>query len=152
AQDLLDRAFSETYGLTVRGVVGPEHRAINSYRWSVRTLLPKFMQVQVLINRRRFPQEADDEARRKYLENVAQADYSSMPGSSYREPRFSTHSLALVVRIVPKVGTLKILSLKVPSPATGNLYFYSMNSAVGRMRELTGRMRRNPSEDLVLPN
>src|SRR5262249_14690272 len=41
SQDLLDRAFHETYGLTVRSVVGPEHRAIKSYRFSVRKLLPK---------------------------------------------------------------------------------------------------------------
>jgi Zinc dependent phospholipase C len=152
AQDLLDRAFHETYGLTVRNVLGPEHRAIDSYRWSVRRLLPKFMQVQVLNNRKRFPQEKDDDVRREYLENVAQADYASLPGSAYREPRFSTRALALVVRIVPKVGKLKILSLRAPSPETGDLYFYSVNTTVERLRELTGRLRENPSEDLELPN
>jgi len=152
AQDLLDRIFTETYALTVRDVLGPEHRAIRSYRWSVRTLIPKFMQVSVLINRRRFPQEKDDEVRREYLENVAQADYASLPGSSYRPPRFSTHALALVVRMTPKVGTLKILSLRAPSPETSGLYFYSVNSAVDRLRELTGRVRQNPLADLELPN
>jgi hypothetical protein len=152
AQDLLDRAFHETYGLTVRSVIGPERPAINSYRFAVRRLLPKFMQVQVLIKRKRFPQEKDDDARREYLENVAKAEYASMPGSAYRDPRLSTHALALVVRIVPKVGTLKILSLKPPSPETGDLYFYSVNTAVGRMRELTGWLRQNPSDDLELAN
>ena len=57
-----------------------------------------------------------------------------------------------MVRIVPKVGTLKILSLKAPSPATVDLHFYSMNSAAGRLRESTGRLRQNPSEELALPN
>jgi Zinc dependent phospholipase C len=152
AQDLLDRAFNETYGLTVRSVLGPEHPAINSYRWSVRRLLPKFMQVQVLINRRRLSPEKDGDARREYLENVAQADYASLPGSAYREPGVGTHALALVVRIVPKVGTLKILSLRAPSPETGELYFYSVNTAVGRLRELTRRLRQSPFEDLGLPN
>src|SRR5215471_9978721 len=33
AQDLLDRAFRDTYGLTVRSVIGPERPAINSYRF-----------------------------------------------------------------------------------------------------------------------
>jgi hypothetical protein len=152
ALDLLDRAFSETYGLTMRDVVGPEHRALNSYRFAVRRLMPKFMQVTVLINRKRFPQEKDDDARREYLKNVAKADYAKVAGSAYREPRFTTHALALVVRIVPKVGTLKILSLKAPSPETGDLYFYSMNTSVGQMRALMGRLRENLIADLALPN
>jgi hypothetical protein len=152
AQDLVDRAFYETYGLNMHSVIGPERRAINGYRFSVRRLLPKFMQVQVLINRKRFPGEKDDDARREYLENVANAEYASMPGSAYREPGFGTHLLALFVRVVPKVGTLKILSLKAPSPETSDLYFSSVNTAVGRMRELTGRLRQNPSEDLALVN
>jgi hypothetical protein len=152
AQGLLDRAFQETYGLTVRDVLGPEHRALKSYRWSVRRLIPKFMQVQVLIKRRHFPQEKDNDARREYLKNVARADYAGLPGGSFREPRFSTHALALLVRIVPKVGTLKILSLRAPSPATSDLYFYSVNTSLGQLRKLTGQLRRNPSEDLALAN
>jgi hypothetical protein len=152
AQHLLDRTFTEAYGLTVRSVLGPEHRALRSYHWAVRRLLPKFMQVQVLIYRRRFPQEKDTGARREYLETVAQAEYASLPGSAYREPRFSTHVLALVVRTVPKVGKLKTLSLRAPSKETSDLYFSSMNTSVGQMRELIGLLRENPTEDLLFPN
>jgi hypothetical protein len=152
AQDLLDRTFTEMYGLTIQSVLGPERRAIRSYGWSVRRLIPKFMQVQVLINRRRFPNEKDDEVRRKYLETVAQAEYARLPVSSYLEPRFSTHALALLVRVVPKVGRLKILSLKAPSPETNDLYFASMNISVRRMRTLIARLRENPAADLALPN
>jgi hypothetical protein len=152
APDLLDRSFTEMYGLTVPSVVGPERRALRSYRWAVRRLIPKFMQVQVLINRKRFPQEKDNEARRKYLATVAHAEYASLPGSAYREPRFGTHALSLVARIAPKVGKLKILSLKAPSPETSDLYFASMNTSVARMRELVARLRENPAQDLALPN
>lgn len=152
AQDLLDRTFPEMYGLTVHNVLGPPPRAIRSYRWAVRRLIPKFMQVQVLINRERFPQEKDTEARRKYFETVAQADYANTPGSAYREPGFSTHALALVVRVIPKVGKLKILSLRAPSTETSDLYFTSMNTSVARMREWTARLREDSSGDLALPN
>jgi hypothetical protein len=136
----------------VESVVGPEQRAINSYRFAVRRLIPKFMQVQVLIHRRRFPQEKDDEARHQFLKKVAQAEYSNLPFNAYRTPGVGTHALALVVRVVPKVGTLRILSLKAPSSETSDLYFSSMNTSVGRLRELTRRLRQEPSEDLVLAN
>jgi hypothetical protein len=152
AQDLLERTFTEMYGLTVHSVLGSPPRAIRSYRWAVRRLIPKFMQVQVLINRERFPHEKDTEARRKYFETVKQAEYASVPGSAYREPRFSTHALALVVRVIPKVGKLKILSLRAPSPETSDLYFVSMNTSVARMRELTARLREDSSDDFALPN
>ena len=128
AQDLLDRTFTEMYALPMRSVLGPPPRAFRSYRWAVRRLIPKFMQVQVLINRERFPQEKDTEARRKYFETVKQAEYAKTPGSAYREPRFTTHALALLVRVTPKVGKLKILSLRAPSPETNDLYFVSMNT------------------------
>jgi hypothetical protein len=152
ALDLLDRTFTEIYGLTMHSVLGPPPRAIRTYGWAVRQLLPKFMQVQVLINRKRLPQEKNTEARRKYFETVAQAEYAKVPGSAYREPRFSTHTLAIVVRVIPKVGKLKILSLKAPSPETSDLYFVSMNTSVARMRELTAQMGGNSSEDFALPN
>ena len=152
ADDLLDRAFYETYGLTLRREIGHRQKAINSYRFGVCRLLPKFMQVQTVINRRRFPQEKDDDARREYLENLKQAKYVSIPRTRYEKPGFGTHVLALVVRIVPKVGKLKIFSLKAPSPETNSLYFHSMNTAVRRMRELTGELRENPSADIVLAN
>jgi hypothetical protein len=149
AQDLLSRTFTEMYGLTVNSVLGPRRRAIRSYRWAVRRLIPKFMQVQVVINPKRFPQEKDNEARRKYLETVAHAEYANLPGNAYREPRFSTFALALVVRAVPEVDKLKILSLRAPSTEASDLYFTSMNTSVARMRELTASLRENPSEDLV---
>src|SRR5262249_25138670 len=75
ARELLNRAFHETYGLRVRDVVGRERPALKSYRYSVRRLLPKFLEVEVLINHKRFSQEKDDDARREYLEKVAHTEY-----------------------------------------------------------------------------
>lgn len=152
AQNLLDRAFQETYGLTVHSVTGRELRAINIYRFSVRKLLPKFMQVQVFINRERLPHEKDDDARREYLENIRRARRTSISGNEYWVPGVGTHALALVVRIVPKVGKLRIFRLKAPSPETSDLYFHSVNTAVRRMRELIGQLRQNGPEDLALVN
>lgn len=151
-RDLLDRAFLETYGLTMPSVIGRERAAIRSYRFGVCRLLPKFMRVQVLINRRRFSQEKDDDARREYLENVSKAYYATLPATKYWQPGAGTHVLALAIRMVPKVGTLKIFSLKAPSPETNSLYFSSMNTAVRRMRELIGQLRENPSGDIALAN
>ncbi|HKE28896.1 MAG TPA: zinc dependent phospholipase C family protein [Bryobacteraceae bacterium] len=152
AQDLLDRAFRQTYALSVRSVIGREQRALNIYRFSVRRLLPKFMQVQVLINRNRFPREKDTSTRHEFLDNLQQAKYAGKPRRAYWEPGVGTHALALLVRVVPKVGTLKILSLKAPSPETNDLYFYSVNTSVRRMRELAEWLRRNPPEDFGLAN
>ena len=152
AQKLLDRAFHETYGIAVSRVIGREQTAIKSYRFSVGRLLPKFMQLEVLIHRKRLSQEKDDGTRHEYLENIRQAHYASIPGSVYWAPGVGTHALSLVVRIVPKVGTLKIFSLKVPSPATSDLYFYSVNTSVRRMRELIARLRQSPSDKVELAN
>ena len=149
---LLDRAFYETYGLTVRSVLGPQRSAIKSYRFSVRRLLPEFLKIEVINQRDDLPVEIQNAARQEFLDNISQTEYARHWGNSYRKPGFGAHLLAFIVRIIPKIGVLKILAIKAPSATTEDLFLTSMNVSCSRLRELLNRFSSSPSGELTLAN
>ena len=49
ARRLLYRTFREVYGIPATGILGPARTALPSYRWSVTSLIPAFVQAQIPI-------------------------------------------------------------------------------------------------------
>ena len=153
ALGVLDRAFFETYGLTVHSVLGPRRSAIASYRFSVRKLLPKFVVAEVINNRSRLPTEIQNPALREYLARIDSTEYFRKWGGTYRGQRgFVVHAMAILIRIIPKIGVLKILSIKPPSSATEDLFIASVNNAMDHFRTRLAQVAAAPSAGLTLPN
>lgn len=152
ARALLDRAFYKTYGLSVRSVLGPQRSAIGSYHYSARHILPRFAKITVVNARGHLPQEIDDSWRRQFLSGISQTDYQRQWGNTHHRPGITAHILAFVVRIVPKIGILKVLSIKTPSPATEDLFFKSMSEAQDVFRRVLTRLSNDPPADLALAN
>lgn len=152
SRTLLDRAFYETYGLSVRGILGPQRSAIGSYRYSVRRLLPLFARGIVVILRGDIPGEIPNPARAQFLSALARADYQKNWSHAYRSPGFTGHVVAIVIRIIPKIGFLKTLSIKAPTPVTEALYIDSMNTSVEIFRKLLARAAKDAHGDLDLAN
>ena len=99
----------------MRSVLGPQRSAIKSYRFSVRRLLPEFLKIEVINQRDDLPVEIQNAARQEFLDSISQTEYARHWGNSYRKPGFGSHLLAFIVRIIPKIGVLKILAIKAPS-------------------------------------
>ena len=137
ARPLLYRGFRETYGLQARGILGPARSALASYRWGVWTLLPAFLHAESILLRGRLPIENQDAARTQFLATLSRADYTRYWSSSYEGLGVGAHLMALLIRIIPKVGKLKILAVKPPNPSTEDFSLGSMNDAIRRSRELT---------------
>ncbi len=129
-QRLLTQAFAETYSLPLRGLLGPGRPAIRSYRTSVRSFLPRIAYAETIIHRNEFAPDTSGQPLEIYLNHIAQADFQTV-WSRYRSaPRLSTRLLAVLVRILPKIGTLSDLAIKIPTPATEDLYVKSVNRAI----------------------
>ena len=60
--------------------------------------------------------------------------------------------MAVVIRIIPKVGFLKTLSIQAPTPVTEDLYINSMNRSVTVFRTLLARAGNDPHGELDLAN
>ena len=149
---LLDRAFRETYGFEFPELVGKPRPALQSYRGSVRTFIPAFAGAEVVLHKNQFPPENQDEAYRIFAERLKRADYERHWKMSYSGPGFGSHVLAVVVKVVPKVGVISMLAIKIPVPETEGYYVKSVDHVVDVYIRLLSQLRNSPGADLQLTN
>lgn len=149
AQPLLDRAFHETYGLTLSAVLMDENLAIGSYRHAVSKSIPTATRVAWQLKKNEIRQDMPGITRKKFLHNISRADYEKHWGKDYRKPGFKEKFLALIVRLLPKVGKLKALTLRMPTPQTEQMFERSFNATLDQYRANLAEVREN---SLNLPN
>jgi hypothetical protein len=147
---LLYQAFQETYGIPTRGILGPARSALPSYRWAATTLLPAFLNAEIVLLRNRLPVEDRDPAQAEFLVTILKSEYAAVSPNTYSTPGIRAHLLALVIRVVPKVGRLKVLDVKSPTTETEDLFLRSANDALDTFRELLARVLTDPNGDLPL--
>ena len=147
--DVLERAFYETYGLHLSEILGNKRRRaiIASYRHSVRVFLPDFAHAEVLVHEHDFLPDPDTPEFQKFDARLQQADYNHGWQNTRKKPGFKTHFLAFVVILVPKVGPLSDLSIKIPTEETETEYVASVNKSLDRYDDLLGRLRQQAAED-----
>jgi hypothetical protein len=136
----LEKAFEHTYGLKIHEVLGPAHPALRSYRTSVRSFIPLFAEAEVVLHRRQFPSNPDDESYRLFAERVARTNYQRRWKHAQRAPGFKAHVVAILVFLVPKIGAASDLAIKIPTPATKEKYLQSVNHSVDDFRKSLDKM------------
>jgi hypothetical protein len=149
SSDLLERAFYETYGLHLREVLGNRRKTavISSYRHSVRSFLPDFAHSEVLIHQHDFPPDSGTEEFQKLDRRLQQADYNNSWQNTRKKAGFKTHMLAFLVIIVPKIGPMSDLSIKIPTEETEIKYVASVNRSLDTYEDLLKRLHQSPSEN-----
>jgi hypothetical protein len=130
SKDLLERVFPVIYGVQLKDVLPHEDLAIGSFRYSVSTLIPRMTQVALRTHRKEIMREVTNFQKQKFLYRLSRADYEKSWGKNYQRPSFGVRLLAILLRIIPKVGPLKALDFNVPTPKTENMYFASINQTV----------------------
>ncbi|HXE14382.1 MAG TPA: zinc dependent phospholipase C family protein [Bryobacteraceae bacterium] len=127
---VLAQAFRETYSLSLRSVIGQRRPAIRSYRTSVRSFLPRIAHAESVLHGGDFPPDVDDAQFQLFLEHIAQADFQKDWNRYRRKPGVMTHLMAVLIYILPKIGPLSELAIKIPTPATQDLYVKSVNRTI----------------------
>jgi Zinc dependent phospholipase C len=149
AQPLLDRAFRETYGLELSAVLLHESKAINSYRHNVSRVIPEATRVAWQVKKDDIQKEMPGITREKFLYNLSRASYEKHWGKDYRRPNFGEKVWAFFFRLIPKIGPLKILTFRTPTPETERLFEASFNATLDRYRDLLVHVGQG---NLTLPN
>ena len=132
ATDLLERAFQETYGVKLEQVLPNRDEAISSYRHAVSQLIPRMTRVALRVRKDDIAKEYPTHARRQFLYNLRRTDYEKEFGTNYFKEDFKTRFLAFLLKLLPKIGPMKALGFKVPTPQTEDLYFRSINATVNQ--------------------
>ena len=152
SKELLERVFPVIYGMQLKDVVPHEDLAIGSFRYSVSTLIPHMTQVALKTHKKEIMREVPNFQKKKFLYRLSRADYEKSWGKNYERAGFGTRFLALLLKLIPKVGPLKALDFNVPTPKTENMYFASINKTVDHYGALLGNVQKKslqlPEEDL----
>jgi zinc dependent phospholipase C len=149
AAPLLEQAFQETYGLDLKKVLSNENKVLESYRYDVSRLIPKATRVAWSLKNDQIQRDQPGITRRRFLYNLSRASYQKNWGKEYKRPSFGEEFLAFVYRLLPKIGPLKVLELKTPTPVTEQMFEASFNAGMDRYRQFLGEV---DTGGLDLPN
>ena len=136
AAPLLERAFQETYGIELTAVLKNEDRVINSYRRDVSSLIPKATKIAWSLKKDDIEKDLPGMTRQKFLYNISRSSYEKRWGKDYTKPSFGDKLVAFFLRLVPKVGPLRVLTFRTPTPETEKLFQKSFNDTLDHYRSL----------------
>jgi hypothetical protein len=130
SKPLLERAFADTYGLQLQDVMHNEDLAIGTFRHAVSKLIPDMTRVALISRRKEIIRDTPNFNEKEFLYHLSRAQYQKEWGNGYRKPGFGSRVLALLLKIVPKVGPFKAVAFKIPTTQTEDMYIKSINRTV----------------------
>jgi hypothetical protein len=136
ALPLLEQAFQETYGLDLKSVLSNEDKVLGSYRYDVSRLLPKATRVAWSLKKDDILRDQPGITKKQFLYNISRSSYRKYWGRDYQPPTFGERLLAFLVKIIPKIGPLKVLEFRAPTPQTEQMFEASFNAALAHYRKL----------------
>ena len=149
AKPLLQRAFLKTYGVSIDDIFSNLDLSIGSFRWSVSRAIPEMTRVALLTKQDEMVKENPSFAKKKFLYNLKRSEYEKEWGKQYHKPGFGAKLMAVIFKIIPKIGPFKAIAFKMPNPDTETLYLKSVNDTVDLYRSCLRDLR---SGKLALAN
>jgi len=134
ATPLLERAVRETYGLEMRDLFGDLDRSISTYRYAVSQIIPTLTAAAWRDKHDEIVKLIPAIDRTAFVFSYPRAAYEQDYGRDYQRPGLFARFLGVLYRILPKIGPLKPLSFKAPTPEAAELFARSFRDATARFR------------------
>lgn len=149
SRPLLDQAFQETYGIELNRILDDEELALNTYRHDVSKVIPQAARIAWSLKKKEIQEDEPSVTRQRFLYNLSRANYEKEWGKNYERPSGKERFYAFLYKLLPKIGPLKVLELKTPTPETEKMFEESFNASVSEYRGLLEAERHGT---LQLPN
>jgi hypothetical protein len=134
SKELIEKAFKKTYGLDVNELFGNFDRAIGSFRWSVKQLIPSATRAAWKTKRKEIREINSSAERHSYVYSIRRQKYFKEFGRERDKPKFGESVIAFLIRIAPKWGPLKILKFRVPNAEAEKMFLASFDKTVENYR------------------
>jgi hypothetical protein len=142
SRPLLDQGFQQVYGVELASVLDDEEKALNSYRRDVSKLIPEATRIAWTLKGKEIQADEPGATHRKFLYNLSRSEYEKQWGKDYQRPSRKERFYAFLYKLLPKVGPLKVLQLKTPTPETEKLFEESFNASVQAYQKLLNDERK----------
>ena len=134
AKPVLERAFQATYGLEMKDVFFDEDRSIGSYRYAISQMVPQLTRIAWRDKKDEIAKALPGVTQKEIVYRFNRQQFERAYGTKYRKPGVPARFLAFVFKVLPKVGPLRTLQFKVPTPEVEALFLKSVNDTRGRYR------------------
>jgi len=141
AKPLLERAFCDVYGLEMKDLFFDEDLALSTYRHAISNTIPEITKVAWRDKHDEIAKLTPGIQREKFVFNYSRQDYDREYGANYRHPTLFSRFLAFVYRLLPKIGPLRPLSFKAPTPKAEQLFLDSFKETRERYRDALSSLR-----------
>ena len=136
SKELLERAFSDTYGLELKKQFLSFDLALGTYRRTVSRIIPEATKIAWSLKGKEIVQARPGMTKQRFLYNLRGSSYEKEWGTEYRRPGVFARFMAFLFRIVPKIGPFKSVNFKAPTSQTETLFMQSFNRTVDLYRAL----------------
>ena len=127
AGPLVERAFRDTYGLDVQDLFKDFPRAIESFRRAVSKTIPMATRVAWAAKKDEIERSQPGITRRRFVYLLNRSSYERNWGNQYDRPTIGDEILAFTLKILPPIGPLRAVKLKMPTPTVEQLFMDSFN-------------------------
>ncbi|MGB9068294.1 MAG: zinc dependent phospholipase C family protein [Candidatus Acidiferrales bacterium] len=150
SEDLLERAFQETYSLELKSMFTNLDLAVGTYRRGVSAVIPEMTKVAWQARKDDIQREYPGTTRNQFLYHLSRAGYERQWSRDYRKPGFGARLLAFLLRIIPKVGPFSALAIRTPTRETERMFMASFNDTLNDYENLLQAQRADGT--IELPN
>jgi hypothetical protein len=126
SKPLLERAFTETYGLEMDDLFLSEDLAIGTYRHAVGETIPDVTRIAWERKREQIEKVTPGAIREQFVLVLPRGEYERRYGTDYKKPGLFARFIGLLYKIVPKIGPLRPLGFEVPNPESERLFLDSL--------------------------
>ncbi len=146
SRPVLERAFLETYCVEFNSMFVNPDLTLGTFRYTVSNIVPKMTKVAWASKDRDIAKSWPGVTRRTFVYNLSRASYRKEWGSAYKKPGIGTRLLALVFKLVPKVGPFHSLAFHPIDAATEGLFVRSFDATLTRYRAMLADVSRGKLE------
>ena len=145
----LAAAYYETYGLSEDFSKARSRRVnVGGFRFAVRSFIPRIAYALTLLHRSSMPADSTSPDLQKLEGEVARMAAENNWDRYRKRAGIGTYSLAGFIYILPKIGPLKLVAIKGPTPATEEEYVRSVNQSTDALNSALSRFGK-PHQTLV---
>ena len=150
SKEILDRAFTKTYGRSLEETFTSVDLVLGTFRFSVANLVPEVTKAAWSARKKEIAKSFPGTTRKTFVYRFSKASYEKEWGDTYDRPGKFAQLLGCLFRALPKIGPLRAFAFTLPTPGTEKLFLESQKQTQTRYASVLARVQ--AGERIQIPN
>jgi hypothetical protein len=135
AETALEKAFYSTYGLHLDALFRNLPRTISVFRWTAGNLIPFITRSAWSSQKKQIQESMPGVTAKNFIYRMKVRNYNKQFDKRQR-PGFLAYVAAMMIKILPKIGPLRVLKFKQPSAEAEKKFVQSFDSTSAHFAEM----------------